>query len=40
MNLYLEEEDDQNAIDELKEVINCKLEIYIMLKIVSIYSEN
>jgi hypothetical protein len=40
MNLYLEEDDDQNAIDELKEVINCKLDIYIMLKIVSIYSEN
>lgn len=40
MNLYLEDEQDQESIQELAEVIVSKIEIYITLKIISIYSYN
>ncbi|WP_343587130.1 DUF6734 family protein [Flavobacterium sp.] len=40
MNLYLEDQQDHEAVQELAAVIEGKIEIYITLKIISIYSCN
>ncbi|WP_294964482.1 DUF6734 family protein [uncultured Flavobacterium sp.] len=40
MKLHLEDQNDEEAIQELAEIIQRKIEIYITLKIVSIYSNN
>lgn len=40
MNLYLEDEDHQEAVQEMEAVIKGKIEIYITLKIIGIHSFN
>lgn len=40
MNFYLEDQNDFESINELRDVINGKIGIYITLKIISIYSYN
>ncbi|PIF34378.1 hypothetical protein CLU81_5017 [Flavobacterium sp. 9] len=40
MNLYLEDENDQDSVQEMAAVIKGKIEIYITLKIIGIYSFN
>jgi hypothetical protein len=40
MKFYLEDENGQSVIPDLNHVINCKLDIYITQKIITIYSDN